>query len=311
MSHSSHTKTVDSNGCEPDTGHLGVHSMYEGSVLRPAFGIITTVEHRGWVRFLNPSAVPYLRQLRPGPRLTRVVGFGLIALVSSGIGHLLFHPVRNPSPEASQAVASLVGGYALLDTVPGNFERELGYRPVEAAGTLLNPNGGCSTPGGAGPGFFDDACRVHDFGYDVLRYAERTDSRLGASARFNLDQHLYADLLQVCTTLTCRATATAYYTGVTLNSIRQGYAAPTTEPIIPWAGLAVAVIGLGAIAPGPLTGFGDRLNWGDSTKPERCVSASHLTRRRRRSIRTCHGFLLPGESPTNRDTSGLQSGRGL
>ena len=256
MSHSTNTPTVDSNGAASATRHLRALYLLGGSVRRLAFSLITTVKHRGWGRSLNPFALPYVRQLRSGRRLIRVVVLGWIALITSGIGHTLFHPVRNPSPEAALTVASLGGGYSVLDTVPGTFEGELGYQPVAAGGTLLNPNGGCSTPGGIGPGSFDDACRVHDFGYDLLRYAERTDSRLGASARFQLDQHLYTDLLRVCTTVTCRATATAYYTGVTLNSIRQGYAAPTSEPIVPWTGLAVAVIGLGVIPPGPSRGCG-------------------------------------------------------
>ncbi len=89
---------------------------------------------------------------------------------------------------------------------------------------------------------------MHDFGYDILRYAERRGTRVGPWARFDLDRHLYGDLLKVCDSATCRATATVYYAAVTLNSIRQGYVAPTDEPTVPWAAAAVGVVGL-ATAP--------------------------------------------------------------
>ena len=182
--------------------------------------------------------------LRPVPLLIRISIFGLIAISVSGIGHAVHHPVEDEGGEPARVVTSLVDGRATLDLVPESFEAELGYRPVPAAGTLVNPHGGCSTPGGVGPDAFNTACQVHDFGYDILRYAEGTGTRIGPWARFDLDRRLYADLLRVCDTVTCEATATVYFTAVTLNSIRQGYVAPTTEPTIPWAGTFVAVVGL-------------------------------------------------------------------
>jgi hypothetical protein len=174
--------------------------------------------------------------------------FGFIVISASGIGHALLHPVEDDSGQSAQVVTSLIDGGATLDIVPEGFEDELGYRPVVAAGALVNPKGACSTPGGVGPDSFTDACRVHDFGYDILRYAEGTGTRVGPWARFDLDRRLYADLLSACDTVTCEATATVYYTAVTLNSIRQGYVAPTEEPTVPWAITAVGVVGL-ATAP--------------------------------------------------------------
>ena len=184
---------------------------------------------------------------RPTPLLIRIAILGLIAIAASGIGHVLVNPAGGDSSEPATVVTSLVGGEATLDLVPAGFQDQLGYLPVPEAGTLVNPNGGCSTPGGLGPATFATACRVHDFGYDVLRYAEGTGARVGPWARFDLDRRLYADLLQTCDTLTCGTTATVYYTAVTLNSIRQGYVAPRTEPIIPWAGTVVGVLGLATV----------------------------------------------------------------
>jgi len=177
----------------------------------------------------------------------RITLFGSILILASGIGHIWRHPVGD-SGEAAQIVTDLVDGRATLELVPDSFADELGYRPVWAEGTLAHPLGACSTPGGVGPDSFETACRVHDFGYDVLRYAERRGARIGPWARFDLDRHLYGDLLRVCDTATCRATATVYYAAVTLNSIRQGYVAPTDEPTVPWAAAAAGVVGL-ATAP--------------------------------------------------------------
>jgi hypothetical protein len=181
----------------------------------------------------------------PPSFLVRIAILGLIVISASGIGHALLKGGRSNEP--ATVVSSVVGEGAMLDRVPAGFEDLLGYVPVPEEGTLINPKGGCSTPGGVGPDTFDTACRAHDFGYDVLRYAEETGTRVGPRARFDLDRRLYADLLQTCETLSCGTTATVYYTAVTLNSIRQGYAAPRTEPIIPWAGTVVGVVGLATV----------------------------------------------------------------
>lgn len=190
-------------------------------------------------------STPRIRRLIRVPK--RITLFGSIVILASGIGHVWRHPVGD-SGESAQIVTDLVDGRATLELVPDSFADELGYRPVWAKGTLVHPRGACSTPGGVGPDSFETACRVHDFGYDILRYAERRGSRIGPWARFDLDRHLYGDLWKVCDTATCRATATLYYAAVTLNSIRQGYVAPTDEPAVPWAAAAAGVVGL-ATAP--------------------------------------------------------------
>lgn len=202
-----------------------------------------------------------VRSVRVTSVIARIAINGLIVIAASGIGHALSHPARDHSRQAAQVVTSLAGGGATLDDVPENFKDELGYQPVATGETLVNPNGGCSTPGGIGPDSFTTACRVHDFGYDMLRYAEGTGTRLGARARFELDRRLYVDLLRACDTLTCPATATVYYTAVTANSIRQGYVAPATEPTTPWAGIGIGVVGL-AMVTAPTNGSGGATDGG-------------------------------------------------
>jgi hypothetical protein len=199
----------------------------------------------GRYRMLSGPGSLGFRRLTRVPK--RITVFGSILILASGIGHILRHPAGD-SGESAQIVTNLVDGRATPELVPKGFEDEMGYRPVWAEGTLVNPRGACSTPGGVGPDSFETACRVHDFGYDMLRYAESRGTRMGPWARFDLDRHLYGDLLRVCEKATCRATATVYYAAVTLNSIRQGYVAPTEEPTVPWAAAAVGVVCL-ATAP--------------------------------------------------------------
>ena len=191
----------------------------------------------------------HLRKVGPTRILLRIVVIGFVALVISGIGHALSHPARNEPNEAAMLVDSLTEERATLASVPTSFDRNLGYQPVAVAGNLVNPSGGCSTPGRIGPESFDTACRTHDLGYDVLRFAEVDGDRLGAWARFDLDFRLYADMFEPCETVRCQATATAYYTAVTANSIRQGYKVPTEEPTVPWLGVGLIVLGLALIPP--------------------------------------------------------------
>src|SRR5688572_18193770 len=63
--------------------------------------------------------------------------------------------------------------------VPADFASVMGYEPVTAtladgSVRLVNPRGSCSVPGGWRQFDFDVACKAHDFGYDMLRYAART-----------------------------------------------------------------------------------------------------------------------------------------
>lgn len=97
---------------------------------------------------------------------------------------------------------------------PGDFEAALGYAPIlhrTAVGwRYLKPGaagGGCSGPiQDTGPFWdFADACRTHDYGYDLVR--------LGVGSRPNADRLLFLDMTGECRTrslgaaLGCRAIA--------------------------------------------------------------------------------------------------------
>lgn len=182
----------------------------------------------------------------------RTLMLGLVALLTSGVAHAIAQPARHNSAAADSIVEALVAGDASPAQIPSDFVGDLGYTPTERSGTLLAPQGGCSTPGGIGPSEFGTACQTHDLGYDVLRYAEMEDGRLSAKARLELDWMLYLDLLHTCDDPVCSATATAYYGAVSANSIRQGFKAPHAEPATPWVALAVAVVGLSAVGGLPV-----------------------------------------------------------
>ena len=125
-------------------------------------------------------------------RRSRRIGLGRFAIhllanccilvLASGVGHAVSRPPHHGPTEAGQAVESLIAGRAVPAVVPSDFDAVSGYRPVVQSGTLAREDGGCSTPFGIGPDAFEAACRTHDLGYDLLRYAEKTDGRLAASA---------------------------------------------------------------------------------------------------------------------------------
>lgn len=183
----------------------------------------------------------------PSSFLVRTALFLLLALLISGLAHAMAQPAHEELDEAAEMAKSLAVGRASPEDVPTDFATVMGYEPAVLSGTLVKPDGGCSTPGGLGPERFTTACRVHDLGYDVLRYAERDGSRLAAAVRFELDRRLFADLLESCDTGSCRVTAMAYFGAVSANSARQGYKAPHAEPALPWASLVVGVLGLGGL----------------------------------------------------------------
>jgi hypothetical protein len=151
-------------------------------------------------------------------------------------------------PAASAAIAALVRtGRA---AVPAEFAEVMHYTPVTATladGEVrtINPNGSCSVPGEGRPFAFDIACKAHDFGYDLLRYAERRGEPLGEDARTAIDARLVADLRTQCDETTtgsqyagCQATVDVFAAGVGFNSWRQ-----MSGPPVDTAGL-VRTVGL-------------------------------------------------------------------
>lgn len=216
--------------------------------------------------------------------ILRTLVLGLVTLVASGIGHVIHHPIRNESKWTSELVESLIDRQPDYDLDTEEIGPKLGYTPVQHEGNWVNPNGTCSTPVPVGPETFEGPCRIHDLGYDALRLAAHDDAHLGAWARLGLDARLYSDLLGTCENARCRALATVYFGAVTVNSIRQGYRAPTEEPVMPWAGLSLAVVGVAVISTrsghreGPIglpdhgSSSGYRPTWRCTHSAQRCVS---------------------------------------
>ncbi|HJQ96050.1 MAG TPA: hypothetical protein VJ935_10150, partial [Acidimicrobiia bacterium] len=120
-----------------------------------------------WIFKEIETCVQRFRRHRSTRVVLRIAVAWIVLVIGSGVGHALFKPARHHPSEAAETVSALIDGRATLATVPSAFGEELGYEPVPVAGSLVNPHGRCSTPGGVGPASFEDACRVHDFGYDV------------------------------------------------------------------------------------------------------------------------------------------------
>nr|WP_246124290.1 hypothetical protein [Nocardia bhagyanarayanae] len=167
---------------------------------------------------------------------------------------------------AATAIAALIanetGSAAAL---PGDFTTVLGYRPVAVHGMLTNPGGDCSSPVPL-PAEFDTACKAHDLGYDLLRYADRRGEPLGPWARQAVDAALDRRMREACDARTepwgrakCYAMADIADTVVDLNSRRQHYGAPVVETMLGagvaasgWSGWLVGLAGLGALGLGTL-----------------------------------------------------------
>ncbi len=140
------------------------------------------------------------------------------------------------APAASGAAASTLAGSAptaSTQTMPADFARVMGYRPVVSEGRLLRADGSCSSPFGPTGYGFQDSCRAHDLGYDLLRYAERKGQPLGPWARRAVDDAFSRSLHARCgpagSNVGCDAAATVYADAVRLNTWRQGFGVPVVE----------------------------------------------------------------------------------
>ena len=147
--------------------------------------------------------------------------------------------------------------------IPTDFEFVIGYRPTVVDGFLANPDGGCSSPVTL-PAEFDSACKAHDLGYDVLRYADRSGEPLGPWARQAIDAHLGTRMHHACGSRTdavaragCLTMADIAIGFVDANSWRQGYVTPGPEPIGIYCAAALFVglllIGFGVLHWRPRT----------------------------------------------------------
>ncbi|WP_280426019.1 hypothetical protein [Nocardia carnea] len=160
---------------------------------------------------------------------------GVAAAVS-----LLAVPTADAAGPPADTTAAAAAVRALTDTaaapeLPGDFGAVTGYRPAVVDGILVAPAGSCSSPVPLPPEF-DTACKAHDLGYDLLRYAQHTGHPLGGWARRDLDRALADRMLSACryradplARTGCTAMAGIAATAVDLNSRRQGYGVPVVE----------------------------------------------------------------------------------
>ncbi len=135
-----------------------------------------------------------------------------------------------PGAGASSALEALVGSRpaSALALIPADFPARLGYRPALEDGLPVNPGGSCSSPVPL-PARFAAACRMHDFGYDLLRYAEQTRTPLPPHIRARLDARLVSAMHRSCTDPACHSAAELSRAGLALNTWRQRGGAPVRE----------------------------------------------------------------------------------
>jgi hypothetical protein len=164
-------------------------------------------------------------------------------------------PLSGDAATAAHTVAVLTHPSADHDPTqdfPHDFESVQGTHPdlvraPDGTQRAVHGDGGCSGPDGDTQWDFSVACKSHDLGYDVLRYAEHKGQPLGADARRALDTRLTADMHAQCdanprgTGAQCHAVAQIYSAGLAFNSWRQHWGPPGHEPVLAW-GLGSAVV---------------------------------------------------------------------
>ncbi|WP_225729675.1 MULTISPECIES: hypothetical protein [unclassified Nocardia] len=144
-------------------------------------------------------------------------------------------PPENAS--AGSAIATLTADGAISAPIPADFATEFGYRPAVVDGLLVNPQGDCSSPIPL-PAEFDTACKAHDLGYDLLRYAGQHGEPLGPWARQAVDAALARRMHESCGARSdllsrahCDVMASVANIAVDLNSLRQDYGTPIVEKL--------------------------------------------------------------------------------
>jgi hypothetical protein len=187
--------------------------------------------------------------------LTRLTAALVTACLAVGTG-IFTRPVAAPAGMAAPAAYATddarITGRPLAELLTGAdarhgpqvltwpaFREVMGYTPTEVrlAGSAMvrsiKPTGSCSSLLGSTPFDFSLACKAHDLGYDLLRFASRSRTPAGPAARQLLDAQFERDLHAQCLATqhgaartVCGIVAAAYAGGAKLNSWRQRYGAP-------------------------------------------------------------------------------------
>jgi uncharacterized membrane protein len=175
---------------------------------------------------------------------------GVVVAALSGWGQPLERPAGGQDPAAARAVTAVTSDAPdAAAALPGDFADVVGYRPAtvrSARGTAAptRADGGCTSPFGPTSYGFGGACRQHDLGYDLLRYAAAKGEPLGPWARRAVDDHFAATMRARCGGPACLATASLYSGVVRFNSWRQGWGTPVVEglgTVLPPVGAGVVV----------------------------------------------------------------------
>ncbi|WP_306362613.1 hypothetical protein [Nocardia sp. CC227C] len=182
---------------------------------------------------------------RRGARLTAAVAVLLAATVTTAPvaaadttdGAPSAGGVREENAGARSAVIALTSAAGSDAAIPPDFATVMGYRPTVEQGLLVDPDGDCSSPVPL-PAEFEIACKAHDLGYDLLRYADSRGEPLTAWARQALDATLERHMHAACAAreepiarARCRIMASVATTAVDLNSRRQDYGPPVHETL--------------------------------------------------------------------------------
>lgn len=166
--------------------------------------------------------------LRVRAVLTALLVVVLTTVVGAGVGAA---SGRTPTTGRSAAPAVVAGV-----EVPAGFAARAGYDPalrvLPSGPRWTRPDGGCSSPWGGTRYGFDDACRAHDLGYDVLRDAAATGRPWSGTARLRVDLQFAEDVLARCGSLPagdrsgCVAVAGVFAVAVGLNSVSEAFSVP-------------------------------------------------------------------------------------
>ncbi|GAB3247185.1 phospholipase [Kineosporia babensis] len=156
-----------------------------------------------------------------------------------------------PSGPENRPAAAGVRALSSGEELPADLTGALGYEPALirlTSGTIapVAPEGGCSSPFGGSPYHFTDACRQHDLGYDLLRYADSEGQPLGPWARRAIDARFASELFGQCSDPGCWAMASLYVGAVEFNSWRQGYGVPGLESLVQLLGPVLAGVLVGS-----------------------------------------------------------------
>ncbi|MDV8020699.1 hypothetical protein [Rhodococcus sp. IEGM 1330] len=183
-----------------------------------------------------------------------------IVAVTATTGAASTPPGADSSSPVAVSVHALVteSADAAALTIPDDFGSVMGYRPRVQDDMAENPHGDCSSPVPL-PSDFDSACKAHDLGYDLIRYAAATGTTVDPQWRRSIDAQLEGRMHAACTDRAddgprqvCDAAASVAATAVDVNSWRQSFGAPVAEPALPFAsvGAGIALIALSVIATG-------------------------------------------------------------